>query len=318
METNHLKRFDEIAKQICDLHRKKDAVYGNSFGKTFKRLGIISAVTRISDKYNRLEEIAINPSIDTLGESIEDTLKDLAAYAIMTLVELEDRPKVKVYTSADGSKLAVECVDFTKIPLTDAAPDKTDETVVKSDDETKVTEHYQVKPEDLKGDIAGFPIEVVQRMVDYQVEQGNEANVTVFQNRIQICASAGGFDWVRTEEGREFWGDVIVNLNFDRFFYRYPKSSTNNEQNEKVVHYRVKPEDLKGAIEGFPIEVVQRMVDCQVEQSNKADVEIFQKVNQGGFLWDKTKEGHKFWNTVIKDKNFELFFYEYPKKEESL
>lgn len=126
---NHLERFDEIAKQICELHRKKDTVYGNSFGKTFKKLGVISAVTRISDKYNRLEEIAINPSIDTLGESIEDTLKDLAAYAIMTLVELENRQKVKEYTSSDGSKLAVECVDFTKIPSTDAT-DKKDETVV--------------------------------------------------------------------------------------------------------------------------------------------------------------------------------------------
>lgn len=36
-------------------------------------------------------------------------------------------------------------------------------------------ERYIVKPEELKGEIKDFPIEVVQRMVDYQVEQGNKA-----------------------------------------------------------------------------------------------------------------------------------------------
>jgi hypothetical protein len=32
--------------------------------------------------------LATNPNIDNLGESIEDTLKDLAAYSIMTLMEI--------------------------------------------------------------------------------------------------------------------------------------------------------------------------------------------------------------------------------------
>ena len=38
--------------------------------------------------------------------------------------------------------------------------------------------------------------------------------------------------------------------------------------------YEVKQEDLIGDIEGFPIEVVQRMLECQVEQGNKADVSV--------------------------------------------
>lgn len=80
--------FRAIANELSDLYAKKNAAYGNSFGETFGKLGIISAITRISDKYNRLVNLATHPDIDNLGESIDDTLMDTAAYCIMTLVEL--------------------------------------------------------------------------------------------------------------------------------------------------------------------------------------------------------------------------------------
>lgn len=83
-------QFREIAEQIAALYEKKDAAYGNSFGETFRKLGIISAVTRISDKYNRLCNLATNKDIDNLGENIEDTLKDMAAYCIMTIMEMKN------------------------------------------------------------------------------------------------------------------------------------------------------------------------------------------------------------------------------------
>lgn len=84
----NVQSFINIANELCDLYEKKNKAYGNSFGDTYKKLGIISAVTRISDKYNRLCNLATNPNIDNLGESVEDTLKDLAAYSIMTLMEI--------------------------------------------------------------------------------------------------------------------------------------------------------------------------------------------------------------------------------------
>lgn len=83
-------KFRKIAEDIASLYEVKDKAYGNSFGATFEKLGIISAVTRISDKYNRLCNLATNKDIDNLGESIEDTLKDMAAYCIMTIMELQD------------------------------------------------------------------------------------------------------------------------------------------------------------------------------------------------------------------------------------
>ena len=81
-------RFWEITESLCHLYEAKNKAYGDSFGSTFEKLGIISAVTQISHKYNRLVNLATHPDIDNLGESIEDTLKDMASYCVMTLIEL--------------------------------------------------------------------------------------------------------------------------------------------------------------------------------------------------------------------------------------
>ena len=87
---NKVERFKEIAKEMGDLYEKKDKAYGDSFGDTYNRLGIISAITRISDKYNRLCQLATKPEIDDLGERIQDTLMDLANYSVMTIIEIDD------------------------------------------------------------------------------------------------------------------------------------------------------------------------------------------------------------------------------------
>lgn len=80
--------FKDVSRELDALYEKKNNAYGNSFGEMFEKLGVISAVTRISDKYNRLCNLVKNPDIDNLGESLEDTLKDMASYCIMTIMEL--------------------------------------------------------------------------------------------------------------------------------------------------------------------------------------------------------------------------------------
>lgn len=90
-----VEKFRGVASDICDLYEKKNKAYGDSFGDTFKKLGIVSAVTRISDKVNRLQNLCVNKDIDNLGENLDDTLRDLAAYAIMTIVELSESQKVE-------------------------------------------------------------------------------------------------------------------------------------------------------------------------------------------------------------------------------
>lgn len=79
---------------------------------------------------------------------------------------------------------------------------------------------------------------------------------------------------------------------------------------------KITGKDLIGDIKGFPIEVVEKMIERQVEQGDKADVDVFQYTATGGFFWDETTEGCGFWSEVIINKNFDLFFEKYPKKEE--
>lgn len=86
---DRLEKFRQIALDICKLYEVKDRCYDDSFGDTYEKLGIVSAATRISDKTNRLCRLVTNPQIDDLGESIKDTLMDLAAYSIMTIMKLK-------------------------------------------------------------------------------------------------------------------------------------------------------------------------------------------------------------------------------------
>ena len=75
---------------------------------------------------------------------------------------------------------------------------------------------------DLVGNIAGFPIEVVQKMLDEQFLQGNKVSLKVFQKSASSDRSDGGFDWDNTRDGNMFWRDIIEG-DFDKFFERYPQ-----------------------------------------------------------------------------------------------
>lgn len=81
-----------ICKQLNQTYQEKNADYGDSFGETYRKLGIISAVTRISDKTNRLINLAGKPEAERMvkDEALQDTLMDMANYAILTLMELEE------------------------------------------------------------------------------------------------------------------------------------------------------------------------------------------------------------------------------------
>ena len=83
--------FDEICQEMMELHRRKNNDYGNAAQRSFEKFGIISYVMRLGDKMNRLETLT-NPDVEQKveGEKIEDTLMDLAAYAIMAIESLRN------------------------------------------------------------------------------------------------------------------------------------------------------------------------------------------------------------------------------------
>ena len=91
----NIERHKQLCAQLSDTYQKKNADYGDSFGETFADLGIISAITRISDKFNRVKNLAKLPPDRQLvkSESITDTLLDMANYCIMTVIEIENKNK---------------------------------------------------------------------------------------------------------------------------------------------------------------------------------------------------------------------------------
>ena len=82
------KEFNSITQKMYNLYIKKNENYGNSFGKLYEDLGPISGLVPLHNKLNRLTSL-VKGSKNNF-ESIEDTLIDLANYAIMNLIELKN------------------------------------------------------------------------------------------------------------------------------------------------------------------------------------------------------------------------------------
>lgn len=82
--------------------------------------------------------------------------------------------------------------------------------------------------------------------------------------------------------------------------------------------YRVTQFDLVDDLKGVPIEIAQKMVERQYEQTGKYNISIFQSnliadAAGGGFDWIKSEEGDIFWHKVIGCKDFDVFFKRYNK-----
>ena len=76
--------MESILNEIKQLHNRKNADYGDSFDKTLDEFGLVASATRMSDKFNRFKSLIQNPA-QVPDEKIEDTLIDLASYAMMTI-----------------------------------------------------------------------------------------------------------------------------------------------------------------------------------------------------------------------------------------
>lgn len=88
----NVEMFRTLANEMADLYEKKNAAYGNSFSRSVEKYGIIAGLTRLSDKFNRAENLILGAKNDVADEGLADTLMDMASYSIMLLMEL---PKAK-------------------------------------------------------------------------------------------------------------------------------------------------------------------------------------------------------------------------------
>lgn len=81
-------------KTICDelnaLYARKNHDYGDSFHQTFVEEGMAMPRIRLGDKFSRFKTLTRSGGQQVTDESIRDTLMDLANYAIMTILEMEE------------------------------------------------------------------------------------------------------------------------------------------------------------------------------------------------------------------------------------
>ncbi|MCD7927344.1 MAG: DUF1599 domain-containing protein [Oscillospiraceae bacterium] len=79
-----------ICEELNRLYECKNHDYGDSFHQSFQEEGMAMARIRLGDKLSRFKALTRNGSQQVADESIRDTLIDLANYAIMTVMEMED------------------------------------------------------------------------------------------------------------------------------------------------------------------------------------------------------------------------------------
>lgn len=79
-----------ICTELNALYAKKNHDYGDSFHLSFVEEGMAMARIRLGDKLNRFKTLSRATEQAVSDESLRDTLIDLANYAIMTIMELEE------------------------------------------------------------------------------------------------------------------------------------------------------------------------------------------------------------------------------------
>lgn len=83
--------FESVLVEMRDLHAKKNKDYGDAFHKSFEEFGVTAGVVRLNDKMERVKSLVKNGKAEVKDESLMDTLKDMASYAVMLYVELKNK-----------------------------------------------------------------------------------------------------------------------------------------------------------------------------------------------------------------------------------
>ena len=82
-------KFKEITDGLLELYSTKNELYGDSFNQLMYEYGLVASVIPIDNKLRRIKSILKGKEVKY--ESLEDSLRDLADYAILTLIHLEER-----------------------------------------------------------------------------------------------------------------------------------------------------------------------------------------------------------------------------------
>jgi len=101
-ETNNT--IPRLMVDATELHIAKNAGYAGAdnpdpwanfrLSQTFGVPPVQGVLVRLSDKWSRIQSLRRDPSNERIGESLLDTLRDLAAYALIAICLLEEEQEV--------------------------------------------------------------------------------------------------------------------------------------------------------------------------------------------------------------------------------
>lgn len=84
--------FRDIINGMYDTFKAKNSDYGNSFSELFTECGMTYAYGHLSEKLKRVKSL-MSDEAKVKGESMRDSLLDLANYAVLTIMELDKKKK---------------------------------------------------------------------------------------------------------------------------------------------------------------------------------------------------------------------------------
>ena len=84
-----IERHKELLDNLHTLYVTKNHDYGDSVHDTYMKYGITSFLVRLEDKLNRARTISRKEQL-VKDEKLMDTLLDMANYAILAVMELEE------------------------------------------------------------------------------------------------------------------------------------------------------------------------------------------------------------------------------------
>lgn len=83
-----IKNIESVAATLVATLKLKNADYGNSFSTLYERIGMPYAYGHLAEKLERIWSL-MNNDAQVKNEGLEDSLYDLAGYAILTLAHTE-------------------------------------------------------------------------------------------------------------------------------------------------------------------------------------------------------------------------------------
>lgn len=83
-----IEAHQELLDGLHNLYITKNRDYGDSVHDTYEKYGLVSFLVRLEDKLNRARTLSKQAAV-VQDEKIEDTLLDMANYAILAVLELK-------------------------------------------------------------------------------------------------------------------------------------------------------------------------------------------------------------------------------------